>query len=45
MLFNGMHTISNKKEKITGYLLIGVSAFGFFVMINTIIVGFNIDAF
>jgi len=45
MLFNGKHTISNKKEKNTGYLLILVSAFTFFVMINTIIVGFKIGAF
>jgi len=45
MLFMGMHTISLKKEKITGYLLIGAFAFGFFVMINTIIVGFKVGAF
>ena len=46
MLFMGLHTISQEKEKcILGYLLIGVAAFSFFVMINTIVVGFKIGAF
>ena len=46
MLFMGMHTISHQKEKyILGYLLIGTAAFAFFVMINTIVVGFKIGAF
>jgi len=46
MLFMGMHTISQEKEKYKlGYLLIGTAAFSFFVMINTIVVGFKIGAF
>ncbi len=46
MLFMGMHTISHQKEKDkSGYLIIGVAAFTFFVMINTIVVGFKIGAF
>jgi hypothetical protein len=46
MLFMGMHTISQEKEKNTqGYLLIGAGAFSFLVMINTIVVGFKISAF
>ncbi len=46
MLFMGMHTISQGKEKyILGYLLIGVSVFSFFVMLNTIVIGLKIRAF
>ncbi|MGI6119439.1 MAG: hypothetical protein ACOYIB_02530 [Desulfosporosinus sp.] len=46
MLFKGMHTISQEKEKYKlGYLLIGVAALLFFGMINTIVVGFKIGAF
>lgn len=46
MLFMGMHTISQEKEKYKlGYLLIGAATFSFFVMINTIVVGFKIGAF
>lgn len=45
MLFNGIHTISNQKEKYkTGYLHIGVAAFIFIVMLFTIFVGFKIGA-
>ena len=46
MLFMGMHTISQEKEKRKlGYWIIGAAAFSFFVMINTIVVGFKIGAF
>lgn len=46
MLFEGIHTISHQKEKYkSGYLFIGVAALIFFVMINTIVVGFKIGAF
>ncbi|KLU62588.1 hypothetical protein CEB3_c10110 [Peptococcaceae bacterium CEB3] len=36
-LFMGMDTVLRKKQKTLGYLLIGVSAFSFFVMINGIV--------
>jgi len=45
MLFMGVDTILLKKQKTQGYLMVGVSAFLFFVMINTIIIGFKIGAF
>jgi len=44
MLFLGINTISQQKG-IHGYLLIGVAAFAFFVMLNTIVVGLNIGTF
>lgn len=46
MLFTGMHTISQEKEKRkSGYWVIGASVFLFLVMIYTIVVGFKIGAF
>lgn len=46
MLFDGIHTILQQKEKYKlGYLLMGVAAFTFFVMIYTIVVGFKKGAF
>lgn len=46
MLFMGMNTISQEKEKFKlGYLSIGAGTFAFFVMINTIVVGLKIGAF
>jgi hypothetical protein len=45
MLFMGMHTISQQKDKLEGYLLIAVAVFSFLVMINTIVVGIKIGAF
>lgn len=44
ILLNGIYTFSKQKEKSLGYLLIGVAAFIFFVMVNTIFVGFKIGA-
>ena len=46
MLFKGIDTIKHQKErKNLGYLFIGVAAFTFFVMVNTIMVGFEMGAF
>ena len=46
MLLKGRHTILHQKEKYrSGYLFIALAAFIFFIMVNTIIVGFKIGAF
>jgi len=46
MLFMGMHTVTQEKEKYKlGYLLFGEATFSFFVMINTVVVGLKIGAF
>ena len=46
ILFMGLHTISQQKDKYKlGYLLIGAAAFIFVVTINTIVVGFKVGAF
>jgi len=45
MLFMGMHTISQEKEKYKlGYLHIGAATFIFLVMLFTIFVGFHTGA-
>lgn len=46
VLFKGIYTIKQQKErKNVGYLFIGAAAFTFFVMVNTIMVGFEVGVF